>query len=679
MFNVNFRNLRIGTKLGISAGIGVLLVASMIVSQQIAGSQVEHAASNTEFENMIARDMLAAETDFEQMRSMNRAMRLARSTDEVEKLYDQVKAEGASALKHIDTAIGNATDPENKERMVKGKEWINSYLAAVSQIVAARRDTFALIIKRQENEIAWANQLETLMSSPALLQGSNRQDVQAQLRLASEAYAEARIATWRFMALAEPAMAMRVNQFTEKAIAALTKARRMVEDKGVGDAFDGLFRLVSESKAISEQIATVAAKQAQIEREPATLAAKEGAAILVKAGAAAVDRSKARAADAQAAMSQAGHIGLAVGAFVVAVLIGSAVFGARAIGLPIRRIGEVLIELANGNKAVEVPYVERGDEVGDNARAARTFKENLLRLEKLEAEKRDVDARTAAERKAAIHNLADNFESAVGTIVNGVSSASTELEASAATLTSTAETTRQRSGVVTAAAKEASSNVQSVATAGEELAASVAEIGRQVQESGRIANEAVEQAQQTDRRISELAQAAQRIGDVVKLITAVAEQTNLLALNATIEAARAGEAGRGFAVVAQEVKALAAQTAKATGEIGTQIAGVQAATEDSVAAIKAIGATIGRISEIASAIAATAEQQAAVTREITRNVHNAAQGTVEVAANMTEVDKGAVETSSASSQVHSSAQALSIEGNKLKLEVDKFLATVRAA
>src|SRR5207237_1395922 len=214
------------------------------------------------------------------------------------------------------------------------------------------------------------------------------------------------------------------------------------------------------------------------------------------------------------------------------------------------------------------------------------------------------------------------------------------LEAAARTLTKTAEVTQELSGAVAAASEQASANVQSVASATEEMTSSVNEISRQVQESSRIAVEAVKQAQQTDARINELSKAAGRIGDVVKLITAIAEQTNLLALNATIEAARAGEAGRGFAVVASEVKQLASQTAKATDEIGTQIAGMQTATQDSVAAIKEIGGTINRISEIASTIAAAVEEQGAATQEIARNVGEAARGTQQVASNITNVNRG---------------------------------------
>jgi methyl-accepting chemotaxis protein len=346
---------------------------------------------------------------------------------------------------------------------------------------------------------------------------------------------------------------------------------------------------------------------------------------------------------------------------------------------PMRALVSLLQRMAKGD-IVEITDTERQDEIGETARAVIAIKTMVAETARREAEaKLTEDARAATQRKADMHRLADEFQAAVGNIINTVSSASTELEASATTLTKTAETTQSLSGAVAAASEEASTNVQSVASAAEEMSSSVNEIGRQVQESSRIAGEAVKQAQQTDARINELSQAASRIGDVVKMITAVAEQTNLLALNATIEAARAGEAGRGFAVVASEVKALAAQTAKATEEISTQIASMQTATEDSVGAIKEIGGTIGRISEIAAAIAAAVEEQGAATQEISRNVGEAAKGTAMVANNITDVNRGAGETGSASAQVLSSAKLLSSESNHLKLEVEKFLSTVRAA
>jgi methyl-accepting chemotaxis protein len=353
--------------------------------------------------------------------------------------------------------------------------------------------------------------------------------------------------------------------------------------------------------------------------------------------------------------------------------------GQYGIAKPIRNVVALLERLANGDFSLDVTGVERKDEIGEVARTALVFKDNGLEKIRLQDEQRMADERRAAERRADMNSLAGEFESAVGGIIETVSSSATELEAAAGTLTGTADLTQRLAGTVASASEQASANVQSVASASEQLAGSVNEIARQVQESSRIAGEAVQQAGETDARIGELLEAAGRIGDVVQLITAIAEQTNLLALNATIEAARAGDAGRGFAVVAQEVKALAAQTAKATGDIGVQIGGIQSATQHSVHAVKAIGSTINRLSEIANAIAAAVEEQGAATQEISRNVQQAAQGTNAVAANIVDVNRGASETGSASGQVLASAQALSADGNRLKLEVDRFLATVRAA
>jgi methyl-accepting chemotaxis protein len=368
---------------------------------------------------------------------------------------------------------------------------------------------------------------------------------------------------------------------------------------------------------------------------------------------------------------------LAIGGMVLGM--GLAYYIGSSIGTPIRQIGVVLMELASGNKNVEVPFAHRRDEVGDNARAAKTFKENLLQIERMESERKEAERIAAAERKAGMLKLADGFQAAVGEIIDTVSSASTQLEASAQGLTHTASHTQELATTVASASEEASMNVQSVASATEELSGSVGEISRQVNESSRIANEAVQQAQQTDERMNELSRAATCIGDVMKLITAIAEQTNLLALNATIEAARAGEAGKGFAVVAQEVKTLAAQTAKATEEVGSQIGGIQNATRESVSAIKQIDATIHRISEIASMVASAAAEQGAATQEIARNVNQAAQGTHLVAQSIGEVNKGASETGSASSQVLTAAKSMAAESNRLKIEVDRFLAGVRAA
>ena len=349
------------------------------------------------------------------------------------------------------------------------------------------------------------------------------------------------------------------------------------------------------------------------------------------------------------------------------------IFVARSVTGPLQRMTAAMDDLASGNLAVEVPGVGRGDEVGEMAKAVEIFKSNAVARQALEVEQREAETRATSGRKADMNKMANDFEAAVGQIVEAVSSASSQLELSAGTLTATAERAQVLTTAVAAASEEASSNVQSVASATEEMASSVTEISRQVQESARMANDAVDQARVTNDRVSELSKAATRIGDVVELINTIAGQTNLLALNATIEAARAGEAGRGFAVVASEVKALAEQTAKATGEIGQQITGIQAATQESVNAIQAISGTIEKLSEISSTIAAAVEEQGAATQEISRNVQQASVGTQQVSSNITDVQRGASETGSASSQVLAAAQSLSGDFNRLKLEVGRFL------
>ncbi len=373
--------------------------------------------------------------------------------------------------------------------------------------------------------------------------------------------------------------------------------------------------------------------------------------------------------------------------YIALLLIGSLVIGGllawmlgNGISRPMLAMCAAMRRLAGGDFEVVLPGLGRKDEIGQMAAAVEEFKMQAAAKAEREAEEQVRLGQTAAQaRRAELIRFADEFEAVVGGIVTSVSASSSQLEAAAATLTRTVETTRGLSSQVAGASEEASSNVQSVAAATEELSVSVDEIGRQAHESSRIAEGAVQQARDTDARIAKLSRAAQQIGDVVQLITAIAEQTNLLALNATIEAARAGEAGRGFAVVASEVKSLASQTAKATDDISAHISAMQEATHESVAAIKEIGGTIGQISNIAATIATAVHQQTSATQEIARSVQSVAEGTQSVAETITEVNRGAAETGSASEEVLSSAQTLSTESARLRDELDRFMASVRAA
>jgi methyl-accepting chemotaxis protein len=355
-----------------------------------------------------------------------------------------------------------------------------------------------------------------------------------------------------------------------------------------------------------------------------------------------------------------------------------AVFLVRDVSRGIASITQPMRALSHGDLAADIPSGNHDTEIGQMALTLQLFKEALV-TKKISDDAAAAEANAKIARSVRVDGITREFESIIGELIGSLSLSSTELDAAANTLTTTADSTGKISSEAAAASQEVSSNVQSVAKTAEEITSSVRAIGHKVQEASRIACEAVKQAESTDSKIAQLSQSASRIGDVIKLITDVAEQTNLLALNATIEAARAGVAGRGFAVVASEVKALAAQTAKATDEIASQIAGMQNATNESVLAIREIGTTINLISEISSTISAAVEQQGAATQEIARHVQHAAKRSGVVASSIADVSRGADETGSASSQVLSSARTISIESVRLRTEVERFLTTVRAA
>lgn len=351
----------------------------------------------------------------------------------------------------------------------------------------------------------------------------------------------------------------------------------------------------------------------------------------------------------------------------------------RSIAGPVVRICAAMHALAGGDKTVAIPGLGRKDEVGQMADTVQVFKDNMIEKDRLADETARHKADAEAARKAGMLKLADTFEAGIKGVVQSVSSQATEMQASAATLASTAQQATHQATAVAAAVEEASASVQTVASSAEELSSSVLEIGRQMEQSSKIAQQAVGEAERTNTVVEGLSKTAQRIGEVVQLIQTIANQTNLLALNATIEAARAGDAGKGFAVVASEVKSLANQTAKATSDIKTQIDDIQSATGHTVDAIRTIGGIIREMNEIATTIASAVEQQGAATREIASNVHQAAQGTGEIATNIEGVSRAAGDTGAAATQLLGAAGELSKQAETLRNDVDGFLATVRAA
>jgi methyl-accepting chemotaxis protein len=384
-------------------------------------------------------------------------------------------------------------------------------------------------------------------------------------------------------------------------------------------------------------------------------------------------------AELDAMLSQVMQTMMVAAAIAALLVLGLTMLAVRRVTKPLTAVTEALTAIADGREHVEIGSDDRSDEIGEIARSLMFFRSAAGERRRMREEQAAAAAAAVEQRKTELQRFVNSFQASIGGIIENVLTSASEFEREARQLTQAARTTADLSGQSAGASETASEHVRTAAAASDELSGSIAEIIRRVQESNAIAAEAVNQATATDQRIKELSDAGNRIGDVVKLITSIAEQTNLLALNATIEAARAGDAGRGFAVVAQEVKTLAGQTANATEEISSQIANMQTVTQESVDAIKAIGATIERINGIAASISAAVEQQRAATQNITQSVRSAASGTAEVVNNIRSAARGAGETGESSNRMFASAQALSGESLRLKAEVQKFLDNMQAA
>jgi len=671
---------RIGNKLGLAGAVGVLLAAGMVANQMITEASIEQASDRASRSQRVADNSLSAHIDLRKIQLAGRDVRLARTSAEVDKTIADLQRFKASEAKELEAALSAAHGQDTRERLQKIKSLMEGFTAAVEDLAKAQITLLEQIDKRSAISDEWTKALDTQLNSPALKKLDNRLDIERLLFLADARVNALRAAAWKLGATGDPNLIAAITRTENSLKDVFNKLRGEADDRDLLVVVSSLSSIVKRFLGANEEAVKTEQLKNDIIINRTVKPAAEAADLMEATVEGAQKRAMTSKEEVIADTAQANRISLIMAIVVVISLIASVVFSFLGVSRPMTRLNGALGELAGGNLDVVIPGASRGDEIGDLAKTVTVIRENAEQKAREEAEaKTKQDLVAAQRRKEEMIKLADDFEGAVGEIVETVSSASTELEASAGTLTTTAERAQELTTMVAAASEEATANVQSVASATEEMASSITEISRQVQESARMANEAVDQARTTNERVSELSKAAARIGAVVELINTIAEQTNLLALNATIEAARAGDAGRGFAVVASEVKALAEQTSKATGEIGQQITGIQAATQESVGAIKEISTTIEKLSEISSTIAAAVEEQGAATQEISRNVQQAAQGTHQVSSNITDVQRGAGETGSASSQVLSSAQSLSSDSNRLKLEVGKFLSSVRAA
>ena len=671
---------RIGNKLGLAGAVGILLAAGMVANQMISEAAIE--ATNGRFARAqhVTDATLTSQVELRQMQVAARDIRLAKTAEEVDKRIADLQRLKAAQAKEVDAAYAAAQRQETKDRLANVKSLMESFTAGVQELASAQKASLDQTEKRDAISGEWYRAFQNALNSSVFARIENRDEVESLFYQADAKVNALRALVFRFGLTGDTKLVQSIGHAKTQLASLLKQTRDKSEEKKLHELVDGLSAVIKRFLDVTDESVKTEALRAEIVANRTVKAVEEAGALMETQVGISQGNAKTSQQEAAAELAWANRVNLILAIVVVVALIASMGFNFFGVARPMTRLNGALGEMAGGNLDVVIPGADRGDEIGDLAKTVTVIRHNAEAKARDEAEAKARQDQIAAEqRRADMIRLADQFEGAVGEIVDTVSSASTELEASATTLTSTAERSQQLTNVVASASEEASANVQSVASATEELSSSVGEISRQVQESARMANEAVDQARRTNERVSALSKAAGRIGDVVELINTIAAQTNLLALNATIEAARAGEAGRGFAVVASEVKALAEQTSKATGEIGQQITGIQGATEESVDAIKEISATIEKLSEISSTIAAAIEEQGAATQEISRNVQQAAHGTQQVSANITDVQRGASETGSASSQLLAAAQSLSGDSTRLKNEVGKFLETVRAA
>jgi methyl-accepting chemotaxis protein len=654
-------------------GFAVVLAVSA-ASMGIAYLGFEHVSSGVAtYRNSVSESDLARNIDRELI-SYQAMARYYVVTGKEEDAKAALDAE-TSLKDAIDKSMRGTTNPARLDQITRLAREFKTFTKIFADILKFKRDS-ALVM---QNQLArGGNMLRYKLDDlPSNADDSELQVIQLGAKKATDQFQAVTALANTFVINSDQtvaASALARLKFVENSLHAISskdeKITQGLKEAGalLEDYRQALSKLIDNSKEIEELVAEMADSAAAIVKGASAMTAD-----LLSDQQRLESESDATIGETQRLILMLAAGGFLLGA-VLALLLG------RGISRPITAMCKAMRELASGNFDVVLPGLGRRDELGEMAGAVEEFKVQAVAKAERDAAEQDAQNKAAgAARRAELIRFADDFETAVGAIVSNVSASAVQLESAAGTLTRTAETTQSLSSQVAGASEEASSSMQSVASATEELSASVDEIGRRVRDSNKIAEAAVLQAQQTDGRIGKLSKAAQEIGDVVKLITAIAEQTNLLALNATIEAARAGDAGRGFAVVASEVKSLASQTAKATDEISSHILGMQGATQESVAAIKEIGGTIGQISSIASSIASAVEQQSTATQEIARSVQNVAQGTQEAAANVLQVNRGATETGSASAEVLNSAKTLSSESARLREELDRFMANIRAA
>jgi len=669
------KNLRLPIKLYTSAALIIGLIAIMAFSSWSAFHKVEGAFHSMRRATELSNLAQTAQAKMAGAAYANLAVSKAQSEADIEQFAKISADQRAQAEATLKTALASSPDAAARDllqtMLTKSQEYDKLSQQGMElrrAYIARQKELFELSPKLAD---AMAYAVDQAATSAPALTGS--------MLSASRGLVAARTYMLRFLLSNSDADAKNQQQALQTAQAAVQMANMAAVGTPVEEIIDSVTQMSNTYESSASLLMALAMRsnklwytQARAVRQEMNDTTQRTVEHLLSAG----RRDSAAAVES---LTQASSVLAGVAALVLAVVVLINWLTVHLIARPIVAVTSVMNRLAEGDNTVEVSYRDQTDEVGGMAQAVQVFKENALRLERMNAEQDELKARAEAEKKRAMEDLADALESSVKGIAETVSAAATQMHHTAEALTSISQETSSQATSVAAATEQASNNVETVASAAEELTSSIQEIGRQVTAASDIAASAVRQTERTNGLVVDLAQAAARIGEVIGLITDIANQTNLLALNATIEAARAGEMGKGFAVVAGEVKNLANQTARATEDISTQIGGVQTSTQEAVSAIQTISSTIDEISGIQGTIAAAVEEQTAATNEIARNVEQAAAGTRDVSSHIEKVTAAAGRTGEGAGELLAAAEELARQSVRLDSEVDDFIARIRAA